>query len=114
MSYLWEDIFGPFFAVVLLVVVVVGPCVALSFTVGTRNIDEIKAAAPQVIKDWGFKIVGYEGYKHGVLVGGHVWYILKREGPYENPNTIYTARIYKWGDEYHLGHMRALNAVEGK
>lgn len=76
---------------------------------GDRHVADIKLAAPTVWEKNGFSIVGYEGYQHGLFFwsGGCVWYVVRR-GP-----TDYHGCISRWGDEYHIYELRALNAIKG-
>jgi len=75
-----------------------------------RNVDVIKANAPKAWSDAGFEIVGYEGYQIGGLQapGGLVWYVVQRTGD----STIrYNGAVSKWGGEYHLYEIQALDAI---
>lgn len=76
-----------------------------------RYVPEIKAAAPEVIRQAGFTIVGYEGYQWGAFdtFGGKVWYTFKR-----NPDNgiIYHGAVVKWGNEYHLYNLTAIDAIK--
>jgi hypothetical protein len=82
----------------------------LMFSSGcSRNIDEVKQNAEQVFEENGFKIVGYEGYKLNLIMGGVVWYTIKKS----NDNGItYQGCIAKWFDEYHLYNLRAIDAIK--
>lgn len=73
------------------------------------HVPEIKEHAAQTWAKAGFEIVGYEGYEYGTLAvyGGCVWYIVKRG------TTTYDGCISKWGDEYHIYNLEALDAVKG-
>lgn len=77
---------------------------------GWANLDDIKEKAPQVWKQAGFEVVGYEGFEYGAWIGGsyggaHVWHTAKRD------NVIFHGYIQRWGDEYHLYNIRALDAI---
>ena len=79
------------------------------FIWGDTRVGEIKLAAPGVWERNGFQIVGYEGYQLTIFgrPGGCVWYVVKREA------TSYHGCISRWGDEYHIYDLRALNAIKG-
>lgn len=74
-----------------------------------KNVDVIKQNAKQVLEANGFEIIGYQGYQWGCAgtYGGCVWYTLKRG------NITYEACISKWGDEYHIYNLKALDAIPG-
>ena len=75
---------------------------------GTRVAD-IKQAAPQVWGANGFQVVGYQGYELTLFArpGGCVWYTVSKK------DTLYQGCISRWGDEYHIYSLRALNALKG-
>lgn len=76
-----------------------------------HKVEEIKKAAPQVWGDAGFEIVGYEGYQYGTLGptwGGKVWHIVRRKG---GDRVTYHGFICKWGDEYHIYNLKAIDAI---
>jgi hypothetical protein len=77
---------------------------------GDRNVEDIKAHAAATWKQQGFQIIGYEGYTLGLFEtpGGCVWHTLRRA---EEPQTVYTGCVSKWGNEYHTYNTHALNAV---
>jgi hypothetical protein len=76
---------------------------------GDTRVGEIKLAAEKVWQRNGFDVVGYEGYELTLFgrPGGCVWYVVKRAG------TDYHGCISRWGDEYHIYSLRALNAIKG-
>jgi hypothetical protein len=84
----------------------------LMFSSGcSRNVDEVKQHSEQVFENNGFKIIGYQGYKLSLIFGGIVWYTIKKS----NDNGItYDAGIAKWGDEYHLYNLKAIDAISPK
>lgn len=76
-----------------------------------RNVDKIKANAAKTWGAAGFEVVGYEGYQIGNFFGspgGKVWYIVQRK---DNPSVQYHGFISKWGDEYHIYNLRAIDAL---
>ena len=76
-----------------------------------RNVDKIKAAAPATWAAAGFEVIGYAGYQIGDLLGspgGKVWYIVQRKG---DTKTRYHGYVSKWGSEYHVYSLRALDAL---
>jgi hypothetical protein len=76
---------------------------------GGGRVADIKLAAPKVWQQQGFEIVGYEGYELtlGGRPGGCVWYVVRRG------QTDYHGCVSRWGDEYHIYNLRALNAIKG-
>jgi len=77
----------------------------LSFTVGTRSLEDIKANAPFYLEGQGFEVVGYQGYQHSIIMGSYVWYTMTKD------DIVYECAVMKWGGEYHLYNLRAVNAV---
>lgn len=76
-----------------------------------RNVGEIKSSAHSVWKHSGFEVVGYEGYQLGDIAtpGGRVWYVVKRIG---DDRTLYHGFISKWGDEFHIYKLEAIDALK--
>lgn len=72
----------------------------------SRNVDDIKANAAEVLESNGFEIAGYQHYSLCPIVGGNVWYTLKKGG------ITYQAYIYKWFDEYHIYNLKAIDAIK--
>lgn len=73
-----------------------------------RNIPSIKQHSKETIETNGFTLVGYEGYQVGNVLGrpgGRVWYIIERNG------VNYDVCVSKWGEEYHLYCLKALDAI---
>jgi len=90
----------------------------LSSIVGctNSNLDDVKAHAPEVLAQAGYTIKGYEGYQYGNWIGGSyggamVWYTATRK---DNPTVIYAGAIQRWGDEYHIYSLRAVDALTNK
>ena len=77
-----------------------------------QYVDEIKTAAPSAFAQAGFQIVGYEGYQWSSLdtYGGRVWYTLKR---IPDNGVTYHAFLSKWGTEYHIYKLEAIDALKG-
>lgn len=77
-----------------------------------RNVDVIKANAAATWDAAGFEIVGYEGYQIGDFIGpcpgGKVWYVVQRKG---NSQVRYHGWVSKWGKEYHIYNLRAIDAI---
>jgi hypothetical protein len=91
--------------------------IALLFSValagcGSSNVDDVKAHAPEVWKQAGFEVIGYEGYENGhcwFSYGcGHVWHTLRRA---PDNGVTYHGYIEKWGAEYHIYSLTALDAI---
>lgn len=86
-------------------------CLCLNLAgVSYRNVLDIKEHAPATFAQLGFKIVGYEGYQIGDFEtpGGVVWYTATK---LSNDKVIFSAAVSKWGSEYHVYHLRALDAI---
>lgn len=80
----------------------------------SANKDDVKANAPEVFAKRGFQIVAYEGYTFGAHVGpgyggANVWYVIKRV---PDNGIIYHAYVSKWGDEYHIYGLKAIDAIK--
>lgn len=78
------------------------------------NLDDVKAHAEKTWRSVGYEVVGYEGYQWSWYVGGpyggaNVWYTLRRK---EAPGIIYTGYLYRWGDEYHVYSVKAVDAIK--
>lgn len=78
------------------------------------NLDDVKAQAADRWKSAGYEVVGYEGYKLGIWLGGryggaNVWYILSRPS---SKGITYTGYIQKWGSEYHIYSVKAIDAIK--
>ena len=74
---------------------------------GYRNVEDIKLNSTNTLSAAGYKIIGYEGYQW-FPTGGSVWYSFERNN---NTNILYHAGLSKWGDEYHIYSIEAINAV---
>lgn len=79
----------------------------------SANVSDVKAHARAIWAGAGFEIIGYEGYEIGRhygpgLGGGQVWYTVRRV---PDNGVTYHGFIEKWGDEYHIYNIRALDAV---
>ena len=75
------------------------------------NLDDVKKNAEKVFADNGFEITGYQGYQWGLAPwpgygGAYVWYTIQK-----NNGITYQAFLSKWGDEYHLYGLSAIDAV---
>lgn len=75
---------------------------------GDRRVPEIKLNAERVFKENGFSVVGYQGYNLALFStpGGCVWYTLKKA------NITYEACLSRWGDEYHIYSLKAIDAIK--
>lgn len=75
------------------------------------NVETIKANAAQTWAKAGFKIVGYEGYQIGKpfeAPGGRVWYVVEKIG---DSRVRYSGFLSKWGDEFHVYNLKAIDAI---
>lgn len=91
----------------------VSAIMAISLTAcSPHNVDDIKIHAEKTLNDAGYEVVGYEGYKWGAFgtFGGCVYYNLKR---FDDDKVVYSACVSKWGDEYHIYNLKAVNAIRG-
>ena len=77
------------------------------------NVPDIKNHAAETWRQAGFQVVGYEGYQYGSAQtwGGCVWYTLRR---IPDNGITYDGCIAKWGDEYHIYALTALDAIKPK
>lgn len=86
---------------------------AIAMLVGcsAKHVPAIKAAAPKVFQQAGFEIIGYEGFNYGSggQWGGCVWYSLRR---IPDNGILYDACIAKWGDEFHIYNLTAVDAIK--
>jgi hypothetical protein len=75
---------------------------------GDRRVPDIKHNAERVFNANGFDVVGYQGYQLGIFAtpGGCVWYTLKKG------DITYEACLSRWGDEYHIYSLKALDAIK--
>lgn len=76
------------------------------------NLEETKDNAAVIFKDNGFDVVGYHGYMWGAwgfndYGGAMVWYTIKKE----SNGLVYEAGLQRWGDEYHLYNLNAVDAI---
>jgi hypothetical protein len=87
--------------------------VAILSGCGSSNVPEVKAHAAEVWKQAGFEVIGYEGYtnEHCFFAYGcgHVWSTLKR---IPDNGIIYHGYIEKWGSEYHIYNLQAVDAIK--
>ncbi len=80
----------------------------------SANVDDVKAAAPGIWRQAGFEIVGYEGWERGGYLGGdyggaYVWYTVKR---IPDNGIIYHGSIQRWGGEFHIYSLKAIDAIQ--
>lgn len=79
--------------------------------VGYRNVETIKLASTNVWNNAGYKVVGYEGYQWDIFLGGKVWYLLRKV---DDNNITYNGFLSKWGKEYHIYNLKAIDAISPK
>ena len=77
--------------------------------------DEVEDIAEERWSELGFEVVGYDGFTWGAIGmfgygGAKVWYVLKRKG--DSSDIIYGGYLQKWGDEYHMYHLQAYDAIK--
>ena len=79
-----------------------------------RNLDDVKNNARETWESAGFEIVGYQGYEMGPVIpwttygGAFVWHSLKR---IPDNGITYQGAIYRWGKEYHIYNLTAIDAI---
>lgn len=79
------------------------------------NLAEVKLHAADVWSENGFKILGYQGYVRWLVVpftsygGACVWYTIQSK---QNNGIIYDGCLQRWGDEYHVYNLKALDAIK--
>ena len=79
------------------------------------NIDPIKENAASTWENNGFKIIGYSGYEYGAGLlftnygGASVWYVLNR---IPDNGITYEGCLRRWGDEYHIYNLQAIDAIK--
>ncbi len=89
----------------------------ISFLVGcsSNNLQNTKDKAPEVWKQIGFKVVGYEGFQWGkwgifgsTYGGACVWHRLEK---IPDNGIAYSGYIQRWGNEYHIYGLYAIDAI---
>lgn len=76
------------------------------------HVEDIKEHARATWEQAGFEVIGYEGYEYGRIGGtwgGHVWYTVRRR---PDNGIIYHGFISKWGSEYHIYNLSAIDAIK--
>lgn len=77
------------------------------------NVPDVKQHAPATWKQAGFDIIGYEGYTRELCFFdygcGHAWYTLRR---IPDNGIIYHGYLERWGDEYHIYNLTAIDAIK--
>jgi hypothetical protein len=99
-------------ALVISVMVVVAVLWGLWFGpkwLANTNVEKSKSAVSKVWEAAGYKIVGCEGYQIAPSQGSSVWYIVRRIG---DNSITYRGALTKWGDEYHIYNLRAIDALK--
>ena len=79
------------------------------------NLQETKEQAHNTFKNNGFNIIGYQGYELGFwgfnnYGGAAVWYTLQKK----DSNIIFEASLQRWGNEYHIYNLKAIDAISPK
>jgi hypothetical protein len=79
------------------------------------NLQDIKDKAPEVWRQNGFKVVGYEGFQWGkwgifgsTYGGAYVWHRLEK---IPDNGITYSGYIQRWGNEYHVYGPSAIDAI---
>ena len=87
-------------------------CALLCVGCSAGNKQDVKDNAARVFADSGYIVTGYQGYQWGKFGfneygGAYVWYNLRQKGTGIN----YQAAIQRWGDEYHIYNLKAIDAI---
>lgn len=85
--------------------------IALLVGCSSNRVDDIKAHAEARWRELGFEVVGYDGYQlggPGACWGGAVWYILRK---IPDNGITYGGYLCKWGNEYHMYSLYAIDAI---
>lgn len=92
-------------------IIILSTILSISFLVwvGYRNVETTKSNCAGTWKQAGYEIVGYEGYHWSPLAGGSVWHLVRKE---KDNGIVYSGYIEKWGSEYHIYHLRAVDAIK--
>jgi len=77
------------------------------------NLDYVKDNAAERWKGLGFEVVGYDGFMWGFwgfnsYGGANVWYVLRR---IPDNGLTYGGYLQRWGDEIHMYHIQAYDAI---
>lgn len=103
-SYLINDNFFTFLFVFIVTF--------LTSTMSYNNMDEVKNNAESKLVKMGFIDIKYAGYSIGFGLplssygGAYVDYIAN-----DTTGTKYKVTVYRWGNEYHIRSLHALNAI---
>ena len=84
--------------------------------ISPRNLEYVKQHAESRWSEMGFEIIGYDGFnwdfcylkKYG---GARVWHVLKKKFNTGDPYITYNGCLQRWGDEIHMYHLRAIDAI---
>lgn len=79
------------------------------FKAGYRNVGMVKQHAETTFEQVGYEVVGYQGYEWSPLGGGMVWYVLHKK---PDNGVVYQAAVEKWGDEFHIYYLKAIDALK--
>lgn len=76
-----------------------------------KHVPTIKTHATETWAKNGFEIVGCEGYQWGAFdtYGGKVWYLVRRV---PDTGVLYSGCLTKWGDEFHIYNLKAIDAIK--
>jgi len=88
--------------------VVAAMIVAICFASG-RNVEGGIACAPGKAKEMGFELAGYTGYNLSPILGGMVWYNLRKV---PDNGIVYEAAFAPWKGVCMVYDMRALDAIK--
>ncbi len=91
---------------VILIVLLISGC---SF----GNVEDVKQHADEIFNKHGFDVVGYQGYGLGpnpwpTYGGAYVWFTIKKQAN----GIVYEAALQRWGSEYHLYSLSAIDAIK--
>jgi hypothetical protein len=75
----------------------------------TRNVDAGKACAPELAKQTGFEIIGYQGFNADPVIGGIAWHTQRR---IPDNGVIYEAGYTTWFGECQQYELKAVDAIK--
>lgn len=81
----------------------------VSLTSCYRDVDYIKNNSNDFLKNRGYKIISYDGYKADPFSGGFVAYVVK-----DSSGFVYSLEVQEWRGELHIYNQKCLNAISNE
>lgn len=75
----------------------------------TRNVAAGKACGPELARQTGFEVIGYEGFNTSIIYGGLAWYTQKR---IPDNGIIYEAAYTTWFGDCQQYSLKAVDAIK--